>query len=186
MKKNLELFKSFFKIGFLTYGGGLAMLPMLKRVIVDENGWASEDELTDVYAISQCTPGVIAVNAATYIGYGQNGVTGGIMATLGVVCPSFIIICLAATVLYEFMGSEILQHALAGVRIVVCALMVRTVFLMGKKTLRTSFSWILFFAALLLSLFSPLPVVLLVILAACAGILYSKIKEAKGFHSSEK
>ena len=97
MKKLLELYCTFFRIGGLTFGGGMAMLPMLKREIVEKYGWATEEELLDIYAIGQCTPGVIAVNTSTYIGYQQGKLVGSIFATLGMISPSLIIISLIAS-----------------------------------------------------------------------------------------
>lgn len=175
MKKIWELFNSFFKIGILTYGGGLAMLPMLKREVVEHRNWATEEELLDVYAISQCTPGIIAVNTATYIGYKEKGIWGGILATLGVVSPSLIIICLVASVLKQFMQNEILLHALSGVRIVVCALMINTVVTMTKKGVKDGFGIVLFLAAFLLATFTPVPIVLLIVGAGCAGVVIKKV-----------
>ena len=125
-KKLAELYVSFFKIGGLTFGGGLAMLPMLQREVVQKHGWCTEEELLDIYAIGQCTPGIIAVNTATYVGYKQAGFIGGVSGTLGMVSPSLIIICLVASILNNFIHMPVVLHALAGIRIVVCALMLNT------------------------------------------------------------
>lgn len=179
MTKISDLFTSFFKIGILTYGGGLAMLPMLKREVVEHQHWTTEEELLDVYAISQCTPGIIAVNTATYIGYKERGITGGIFATLGVISPSLLIICLVASVLRRFMENEILLHSLAGIRIVVCALMLNTVVTMTKKGVKDTLGIFLFLAAFLLATFSPIPIVVLIIAAACTGILSQKIRNSR-------
>lgn len=107
-----ELYVSFFKIGGLTFGGGLAMLPMLQREIVTARNWCTEEEILDMYAIGQCTPGIIAVNTATYVGYKQAGFWGGLFATLGVISPSIIIICLVATVLKNVLHYPAVIHAL--------------------------------------------------------------------------
>ena len=85
MKELFQLYSAFFRIGLFTFGGGYAMLPMLQREVVNKYHWATDEELLDCYAIGQCTPGIIAVNTATYVGYAQRGVAGGIVATLGVV-----------------------------------------------------------------------------------------------------
>ena len=92
MKELLVLFLTFAKVGVMTFGGGYAMLPILQREVVENKGWATDEELTDYFAIGQCTPGVIAVNTATFIGYRYKGLAGGILATLGVISPSIIII----------------------------------------------------------------------------------------------
>lgn len=177
MTKISDLFTSFFKIGILTYGGGLAMLPMLKREIVEHRHWTTEEELLDVYAISQCTPGVIAVNTATYIGYEQHGLPGSIAATLGVISPSLIIICLVASVLRQFMQNPVLLHALSGIRIVVCALMLNTVVTMTKKGVKDGLGIFLFLLSFLLATFSPVPIVILLLAAACIGVFSQKIRK---------
>ena len=115
IRKLGELYVSFFKIGGLTFGGGLAMLPMLQREIVTDRKWCTEEEILDMYAIGQCTPGIIAVNTATYVGYKQAGFVGGVFATLGVVSPSIIIICLVASILKSFINMPAVVHALAGI-----------------------------------------------------------------------
>ena len=91
LKKLLDLFLTFARIGGLTFGGGYAMLPMLQKEVVENRGWATEEELADYFAIGQCTPGVIAVNTATFVGYREAGILGGVMATLGVIFPSLVI-----------------------------------------------------------------------------------------------
>ena len=113
----LDLFCTFARIGAFTFGGGYAMLPLIQREVVEKKHWASEDEVMDYYAVGQCTPGVIAVNTATFIGYYQKGILGGICATLGVVTPSVIIILIIANLLTAFSSYPIVQHALGGIRI---------------------------------------------------------------------
>ena len=107
----LDLFLTFARIGGLTFGGGYAMLPILQREVVEKRGWATENELSDYYAIGQCTPGIIAVNVATFIGNKRKGVLGGIIATFGVVFPSLVIITLIAAFLQNFADLEIVKHA---------------------------------------------------------------------------
>ena len=102
MKLFLELFISFFKVGIITFGGGLSMLPNLEREIVDNKKWATREELLDYYAVGQCTPGIIAVNTATFIGHKTKGILGGIFATLGMISPSVIIILILALFLNNF------------------------------------------------------------------------------------
>lgn len=177
MKKLLELYCTFFRIGGLTFGGGMAMLPMLKREIVEKYGWATEEELLDIYAIGQCTPGVIAVNTSTYIGYQQGKLVGSIFATLGMLSPSLIIISLIASILKEFMALPIVLHALAGIRITVCALMLNTVFSLMKSGIKDKLGVLLFLFGFLLATFTPIPTILLVVCAAVIGIFVKLRKE---------
>lgn len=129
-----ELFTVFVKMGFFTFGGGYAMLPILKREIVENKKWVTEDEVMEYYAIGQCTPGIIAINTATFVGYKRKGVAGAFVASIGFALPSLIIILLMANFLSAFQHLEILQHAFAGVRIVVCALVMHTVISMIKNS----------------------------------------------------
>lgn len=177
MKKLLELYCTFFRIGGLTFGGGMAMLPMLKREIVEKYGWATEEELLDIYAIGQCTPGVISVNTSTYIGYQQGKLVGSIFATLGMISPSLIIISLIASILKEFMALPIVLHALAGIRITVCALMLNTVFSLMKSGIKDKLGVLLFLFGFLLATFTPIPTILLVVCAAVIGIFVKLRKE---------
>ena len=128
-----ELYRSFFMIGGLTFGGGIAMLPMLEREVVNKHGWATQEEILNYFAIGQCTPGIIAVNTATFVGYKQKGVPGGVAATMGVISPSIIIIVLIAMLLQHFMDILWVQHAFAGIRVAVCALIVSSVIKLIKS-----------------------------------------------------
>lgn len=177
IKLNLELFWSFFKIGGMTFGGGLTMLPMLEHELVQKKQWVSEEELLDCYAIGQCTPGIIAVNTATFVGYKKNKISGGIFATLGMIFPSIMIITIIAMFLKNFMDNIWFQHALQGVRGVVCALLCNTVINLCKKSLKNHFTELVFLAVLLLGFFTKIPTIILVLLAAAAGIIADLIKE---------
>lgn len=178
MKKLLELYISFFKIGGLTFGGGLAALPMLRKEIVQKKKWVEEDDLLDIYAIGQCTPGIIAVNTATFIGYKQAKSIGGIVATLGIISPSLVIIIIIASLLQNYMDNETLLHAFAGIRVVVCALMLNTMISMARKGIVGKLGLIIFIVSLAFALFSPLPNVCLVLAAGMIGIVV-KTKEAR-------
>ena len=171
MKKYLSLYWSFFKIGILTFGGGYAMLPMLTREVVENHHWATEEELLDYYAIGQCTPGVIAVNTATFVGRKELGFWGAVCTTLGVVTPSFLIISMIAAILLPFMDNPYVMHALAGIRIIVCALILNSVLKMAKKGIAHRYDLLIAAAAFVLAGFTPVPTVLIVILAAAAGII---------------
>ena len=127
-----DLFLTFAKVGVMTFGGGYAMLPILQREIVEKKGWATEDQLADYYAVGQCTPGIIAVNTATFVGSTQAGIIGGIIATLGLVFPSLIIILTIAAFLSNFMNMEAISHAFNGVRAGVTALILSSVIKLFK------------------------------------------------------
>lgn len=135
MNLYLDLFLTFARVGVCTFGGGYAMLPVLQREIVDKKSWATEEELTDYYAIGQCTPGVIAVNTATFVGRTHKGIAGGIIATLGVVFPSVVIILAIAAFLQNFLDIPTVNHAFAGVRACVCALILSSVLKLRKTTI---------------------------------------------------
>ena len=173
-----ELFKLFFmfaRIGALTFGGGYAMLPMLQREVVEKNAWATEQELMDYYAIGQCTPGIIAVNTATFIGYRRRGVVGGIVATLGVVFPSLVIIILIAAFLNNFAEIPLVQNAFAGLRVCVCVLVFNAVVKLFCGSVADVASGLVFAAVFALSLFTSVSAVLLVVLAGVAGIVIKKV-----------
>lgn len=171
MKEYLELFFTFFRIGGLTFGGGLTMLPMLEHELVNKNKWITSDELLDCYAIGQCTPGIIAVNTATFVGYKRKGILGGIFATLGMVAPSVVIITAVAAFLKNYMDNVWFQHALMGIRGVVCALMVNTVINLAKKSLVDISSYIICGIVLILAILTGIPTIVLVLLSAAAGII---------------
>lgn len=170
MNEYIQLYLTFMRIGGLTFGGGLAMLPMLKYELVEKKNWIKEEELLDCYAIGQCTPGIIAVNTATYVGYKRKGVMGGIAATLGMITPSIVIITLVAICLQAFIENVWVQHALMGVRAVVCALMLNTVVTLAKKSLKNAFCWGVCILAFLAAMFSPVPTVCIVLAAGAVGI----------------
>lgn len=179
----LDMFITFAKIGAFTFGGGYAMLPMLQSEIVEKKKWATDDELLDYFAVGQCTPGVIAVNTASFIGYYQKGILGTIVATSGVVFPSLVIIMLIASLLSNFAELEIVQHALSGIRIAVCILIMQAVIKMIKSGIKDTYGWIIFAIALVFSYFQWLPTILIVILAAGTGILIQAIKTKRGLKS---
>ena len=175
MKELWYLYASFFKIGGLTFGGGLTMLPMLKYELVEKRGWVTEDELLDYYAVGQCTPGIIAVNVSTFVGYKRKGILGGIFSTLGMVSPSLIIVSILALFLEQFMSNEIVAHAVAGIKVVVCALMLNTVITMAKKSIVSAIGGMIAVVSFLLAVFTPIPTVLLVVIAGILGIMLYKM-----------
>ena len=189
----LDLFLTFAKVGVCTFGGGYAMLPILQREVVEKKGWATEEELTDYFAIGQCTPGVIAVNTATFIGQKLKGVSAGILATLGVVFPSLVIIMILAAFIQNFAHLPVVIHAFAGVRACICALILSSVIKLGKSALKDLSAVVIYVVILALAvlgnfvtfpatvwggllnfLLSP---VALVVIAGVAGLC---VKSAKG------
>ena len=174
----LDLFLTFARIGGLTFGGGYAMLPILQREVVEKRGWATENELADYYAIGQCTPGIIAVNVATFIGNKRKGVLGGIVATLGVTFPSLIIIMLIAAFLRNFADLEIVKHAFAGVRVGVCVLVFNAVVKLWKKAVIDIPAFAIFAIILLVMIFFDVSPVLLVLAAGIAGIVIQGTRKA--------
>ena len=127
MKELLDLFLTFARIGGLTFGGGYAMLPMLQKEVVERRGWATNEELMDYYAIGQCTPGIIAVNTATFVGNRTRGAVGGVVATLGVVFPSLVIITIIAAFIRNFADLAVVKNAFAGIRVCVFVLILNAV-----------------------------------------------------------
>ena len=176
MKEYLELYWAFFRIGGLTFGGGLSMLPMLKYELVEKKKWVSEEQLLDCYAVGQCTPGIIAVNTATYVGYLKKGLAGAIWGTAGMISPSILIITTLCLFLNNFMDNVWVQHALMGIKGVVCALMLNTVISLAKKSLVSPLCVVIGIVATVLAMFTDVPTVLIVVVAAIAGIIYEKIK----------
>lgn len=167
----LDMFITFAKVGVMTFGGGYAMLPILQREVVENKGWATEEELMDYFAIGQCTPGVIAVNTATFIGQKYKGIVGGIVATLGVVFPSLIIILFLAGVIEAFSHIVWVQHAFGGIRVCVCVLIFNAVMKLLKKAVIDKFTFAIFVIVALGSCFTPLSPVVFIVVAAFAGIL---------------
>lgn len=179
MKELLNLFLIFAKIGLTTIGGGYVMLPIFQRELADKRGWVTEDKLFDYYAVSACTPGVIAVNVATLTGYKRKGVLGSIFATLGVIFPSIVIIILVAALLTSFADNVYVVHALAGIRVALCAVLPVNIWKMVKKGVRDVLTLIIFTATLALTVFLPISPVYVVCGAALIGIVISFIKPVK-------
>lgn len=166
----LDMFLTFARIGGLTFGGGYAMLPILQREVVENKKWATEEELMDYFAIGQCTPGIIAVNTATFVGQKKKGISGGIIATLGVIFPSLIIISLLAGVIEAFSHIVWVQNAFGGIRVCVCVLIFNAVVKLFKKAVIDKFTLVLFLIVALGSCITNLSPVVFVIIAAIAGI----------------
>ena len=196
----LDLFLTFAKVGVCTFGGGYAMLPILQREVVEKKGWATDEELTDYFAVGQCTPGIIAVNTATFIGCKYKGIPGGVLATLGVVFPSLIIITAIAAFLSNFADIPVVQHALAGINAAVVALIASSVLKLGKSTLKNGAAIAVFLCVLVLAVTGSLvsfntgaygvlgtvmelltsPAVLIVLAGAAGFLLYGSKKGGEG------
>ena len=178
MNKYLDLFLTFARIGGLTFGGGYAMLPMLQKEVVEKRGWATEEELMDYYALGQCTPGIIAVNTATFGGHKVKGTWGSIIATLGVVAPSIVIITVIAMVLENFMDIVWVQNAFAGIRVAVCALITASVVKLFKTNVKKHWHIALAVAAFVVVALLKLSPVYVVVACAVLSFIFGK-KEAK-------
>lgn len=171
MKELWQMFWAFARIGGLTFGGGYAMLPMLQKEVVEKYHWATEEELVDYFAIGQCTPGVIAVNTATFVGQKQRGPIGGIFATLGVVSPSLVIISVIAAFIGNFAHLAVVQNAFAGIRVCVCVLIFNAVLKLWKKSVTDKLGMVIFLAVFLGSVLLDLSPVIYVLLAGVAGVV---------------
>jgi len=173
VKEYLELFISFAKVGVMTFGGGYAMLPILQNEICDNKHWAEDSEIMDYYAIGQCTPGVIAINVATFIGKKRKGILGGIIATLGMAFPSLVIISIIAALISNFMDIAWVQNAFSGIRICVCVFIFNAVIKLWKSAVVDKITIVIFAIVFLGSVFLNLSPIIYVITSAIAGILFT-------------
>lgn len=174
--KNLSLFWEFFKIGLFTIGGGMAMIPQIQQVAVNERKWLTEEEMVDCIAVSQSMPGVIAINSATYIGKKNNGIRGSLSATAGVITPSFLIIILVVSFLGAVGENSYILGAFTGIKAAVCALILVSAVRLGKQILTGVFQWILAAAAVIAIGVFGINAVWSILAGAVAGIIYNSIK----------
>lgn len=180
IKQLWRLYVAFFKIGLFTFGGGYAMLPMIEKEVVEKHKWATLEEIMDYFAIGQCTPGVIAVNTATFIGHKNKGILGGIVATLGVVTPSVIIISLIATVLSSIYHNPVVKSAFQGIGVAVCAILVQAVLKIGKSGIVDKFTCLVAVIAFLLSALWDISTIVIIVAAGAAGVVYRLFKTKNG------
>ena len=173
--KTLSLFLIFLKIGLFTFGGGYAMIPLIQRETVDNKKWISDKDILDIVAIAESTPGPIAINAATFIGYRVGGFFGAMAATVGVVLPSFAIIALISYVLTAFQNIVWIQYAFNGIRAGVLALIVKALWSMYKQSPKGIFSYLIMLGAFAVTAFSPVNVVFVILFCAAAGIVQTLI-----------
>lgn len=181
MRELLELYLAFMRIGAVNFGGGYAMLPLLERDLVENRGWTTTDDLTDYFAIGQCTPGIIALNVATFIGSRRKGVAGAIAATAGFVTMPIVIILVIATFLQGFADMPVVQNAFAGIRVCVCVLIVQAVLRLWKKSVVDGLSLALYLIVFLMTALSgvlPLavPAAVLVILSGAFGVIMGTLR----------
>ncbi|MDR0862386.1 MAG: chromate transporter [Oscillospiraceae bacterium] len=180
MTELLNLFIVFAKIGVCTFGGGYAMVPILERELAEKRGWAESTELLDWYAISQAMPGIIAVNVATFFGCKRRGVIGGIVATLGMVFPSFVIILAIAAVLNNFADVPQVKSAFAGIRACVVVMIITTVLRLWKTSVADRPAIAIFVPIFALSAFTGVPLALLIVASGVAGVAIGAVRQGRG------
>ena len=186
MKELISIFLVFFKMGIVNFGGGYAMLPLLSKELVEKRGWTTNAELADYFAIGQCTPGAIAVNVSTFIGYKRKGMIGGIVATLGFIMPAFLIIFIIATLLTNFASNEYVAHALSGIRIAVFALVLFAITKLAKSALVDIWTVCLAIAVAVLAItINVVPLFVYVIVAGFYGFFVCFFKEKKKYKANE-
>ena len=166
----IQIFFSFARVGALTFGGGYAMLPLLQREMVERRGWLNDGDIGDHYALSQCSPGLIAVNMAVYIGYPLRGPAGALAAALGVIAPSVLVILLLASLLQRFAGIELMGHAFAAIRAAVAALVLQSVYRLYKSGVKDKPTLVIFTLALITGVLNIVNPVFVIMAAAVAGI----------------
>lgn len=181
-----KLFLTFAKIGAITFGGGYAMLPILQREVVNQNKWCSEEELLDYFAVGQCTPGIIAVNTATFIGYKTRGNIGGICATLGMVFPSIVIISIIYYILVAFQSNVWVNYALSGIQVAVAALITHSVINLSKKSLVDVPTILVSVCALAFMYTLSVSPIFFVLFGIAFGILVSLAKQQRKARHSQK
>lgn len=177
-----ELFWEFFKIGAVTFGGGLAMMPIMRREVVESKGWVSDDDIIKILVISESTPGVFAVNAATFIGYKIGGFFGALTATLGVIVPSLITISIISFFILQFKELTLVSYAFYGIQAAVALLIFKAALKLSKKIHFSIFSWVILISSILFATFTRVNVLYLLLVGAILGIFYGaivNIREAK-------
>ena len=180
IKNLLNLYSSFAKIGTFTIGGGLAMMPMMQAELIEKRKWITDEELIDYYAVGQSTPGIVAVNVATFVGYKQMGIIGGIFATLGMVTPSLVIIMILASLINSINDFPIIQKALKGINVAVAALLTSTIINFMKKTIKKFTNAIFMLISFLLVFVLKLPSFWIILFALLIGVVltYKEKKKA--------
>lgn len=173
MNKKLELFLTFMKIGAFTFGGGYAMIPLIQKEVCENKKWLDEKDISDIVAISESTPGPIAINAATFVGYKTSGFFGACMATVGVVLPSFLIISIISLVLTQFQSIKAVRYAFMGIRAAVLALILKALWMMFHQVKKEPLSYAIMGLSLLLTAFLKIDAVFVIIGCGLFGLLWS-------------
>lgn len=185
LRSLLELYLAFVKIGAFTFGGGLAMMPIMQRELIEKRGWLTEEELIDYFAIGQSTPGIIAVNVATFVGYKRLGWFGGIIGTIGVVTPSWVIIMLLAGVISSVDKYPLAQKALRGINVAVAALLTSVIVKFSKKTIKTIWNAVFMLLAFALIYFLKVQSVWIIIASLIIGSLLTLYRQKKAEKAKE-
>jgi len=179
IKEFIKLYLAFVKIGAFTFGGGLAMMPIMQRELIEKRGWVTEEELIDYFAIGQSTPGIIAVNVATFVGYKRLGWFGGIIGTLGVVTPSWVIIMLLAGAISSVDKYPLAQKALHGINVAVAALLTSVIVKFSKKTIKSVWNAFFMLLAFVLIYFFKVQSVWIIIAALVTGSLLTLYRQKR-------
>ncbi len=177
--KALQLFVTFFKIGAFTFGGGYAMIPIIQREIVEKRKWITDDDILEIIAIAESTPGPIAINSATFVGYRVAGFWGAFFATTGVVLPSFVIILLISFILREFQEIKAVQYAFNGIRAGVLALLIKALVGMYKKAPKNVVSYIVIAVSFIITAFFDINVLFVIIGCAVFGLVTSLVAKRR-------
>ena len=173
------MFLTFFKIGGFTFGGGYAMIPLIQRETVEKHKWITQDDILEIVAIAESTPGPIAINSATFVGYRVAGVLGGMCATLGVVLPSFVIILALSFVLRQFQQLQAVKYAFAGIRAGVLALLFKSLWSMYQKSPKGWAGYVVMAGAFLVSTFIEINILFVIIGCGVFGLVTSRIMERR-------
>lgn len=179
LKDLFTIYFAFFKVGAFTFGGGLAMMPMLQKELIEKKQWLTEEELIDYYAVGQSTPGIIAVNVATFVGYKRAGILGGIFGTLGIISPSLIIIMILANLINSISDYPIVQKALTGINVAVAALLTSVIINFAKKTIKNVWNAIFMFISFLLIFALKVPSFIVILFGLSTGIILTFIHKKK-------
>ena len=179
MKRILTLFLTFFKIGAFTFGGGYAMIPFIQKDIVEKHGWMTDDDILDIFAIAESTPGPIAINSATFVGWRVAGFFGAALATFGVVLPSFVIILVISFLLQNFADYAPVKYAFFGIRAGVLALLVKALWTMYKKNPKSPIGYGIMAAAFIITAFFEVPVLAVIVGCAVVGLVSSLLLTRK-------
>ena len=179
LKTLWQVFASFFRIGAFTFGGGYAMIPLIQNEAVERRGWVTDEDILDIIAIAESTPGPIAINSATFVGYRAAGVLGSVCATLGVVLPSFVVILLISFVLKLFQDIKAVQYAFAGIRAGVLALLCKSLWTMYKKSPKGWAAYIVMAGAFVLTAIFDINVIFVIIGCAVFGLITASLMKKK-------